>query len=250
MPYFLHELLIDYPVLSALQSLFMLAMLFDAYRRRVEQWWFYFLVFVPVLGAWAYFFAILVPQFDYKWPIWERKTPFEELRFRAQSSPTFANDFALGQRLLELGRYEEALVLLEAARKREPSHAPVCFNMAKSLYELHRSAAALPFVQAILDKEPRWEDYAAWRLLIKIQEDLQLDDATVETARHLVKLSPRMEHKYLLAEQLARHDHDGEARLVLENAIQEQQFVSAAVKRINRKWTKEARRLLGELAPK
>jgi len=247
---FLHQLLFDYPILSALQTLFSVGVLIEEYRSGVEPWWFYFMLFVPIIGAWAYFFVVFLPHFNFKAPFWERKTPVEELRFRAQNSPTFANDLALGHRLVELGRYDEALAPLQAARKREPNHAPVCFHLAKCLYELHKSSEALPFVQAILDKEPRWEDYAAWRLLIKIQQDLDLDDATLETARQLVKLSPRMEHKYLLAEQLARLDQDGEARLVLENALQEQQFVSAPVQRVNRKWTKEARRLLSELNPR
>lgn len=245
----LQMLLIEYPILSAIQSLFMVGMLIDAYRRGVEQWWFYFILFVPIIGAWAYFFVVFVPRFDLKFPFFERKTPVEELRYRAQNSPTFANDFALGQRLVELGRYDESLAPLESARKREPTHPQVCFHLAKSLYELHKSSEALPFVQAILDKEPRWEDYAAWRLLIKIQHDLNQADAAVETARHLVRLSPRMEHKYLLAEQLVHIDQDGEARLVLENALQEQQFVSAPVRRLNRKWVKEAKRLLNDLAP-
>lgn len=247
--FFFTDLLWHYPILSAIQSVFTIVMLIDAYRRGAEVWWYYVIIFMPLLGSWAYFFAVFLPRFDWKMPtLWERKTPVEELRYRAETSPTFANDFALGQRLVELRRYDEAIVPLEAARKREPNHAPVCFLLARCLYETERSADALPYVRAILDREPRWEDYSAWRLLIQIQEDLRLDDDAIETARQLVKLSPRMEHKVLLARQLARQDHDGEARLVLENALQEQQFVTGAARRMNRRWVKEARKLLSELA--
>lgn len=246
---YLNFLLMDYPILSVFHMAFLAAMVIDAYRRGVEAWWYYFIIFIPFIGALTYFFVIFVPQFNGKFPFWERKTPVEELRYRAQSTPTFANDFALGHRLVELGRFDEAIPPLEAARKREPNHAPVCFNLARCFYETNKSAEALPFVQRILDKEPRWEDYSAWRLLIQIQQDLQLDNESLETARQLVKLSPRMEHKVLLAEQLARLDQDGEARLVLENALQEQQYVTGAARRMNRKWVKEARRLLTELAP-
>ncbi len=246
---YLHQLMYDHPILSVFQTLFMIGMIVDAYRRRAEQWWYYLIFFIPLIGAWAYFFAVFLPRFEWTAPFWERKTPVEELRFRAKNSPTFANDFALGLRLAELGRFEEAIDPLRDARKRDADHAPACYQLARCLYEIDKAPDALPLVRKILDKEPRFEDYAAWRLLMKIQEDLNLDDDALETARHLVKVSPRMEHKFLLAQQLAQLNHDGEARMVLENALQEQQFVSGPVRRLNRKWEKEARRLLGELAP-
>lgn len=247
---FFHELLYEYPLLSLLERCFAIAMIVHAYRRGAEFWWYYFIFFIPVIGSLAYFFAVVAPRIQWKYPFFgEPKTPVEELEFRAQNSPTFANHFALGARLVELGRYDEALGPLEDARKREPDHSPVCFNLARCLYELHRSNEALPYVQKIIEKEPRWEDYAAWRLLMQIQQDLGLDDAVVETGRQLVKLSPRMEHKYLLGEQLARVGIPGEARLVLENALEEQRYVNGAVARQNRKWVRESKRLLRDLAP-
>ena len=181
----------SYPILSAFQMLFTIGMMVDAYRRGVEQYWYYFIPFVPFIGAWTYFFAIFLPHFTLTSPFWERKTPVEELRFRAKSTPTFANDFALGHRLTEMGRFEEAIEPLQNARKREPDHAPACFHLARCLYEIGQPAEALPFVQRILDKEPRFEDYAAWRLLMQIQTEMDLDEAALDTARQLVKQSPR-----------------------------------------------------------
>jgi hypothetical protein len=248
--YLFYDLLASHPLLYAVQLLFTIGMIVHAYRRGVEQWWFYVIFFVQPVGAWVYFFAVFLPHFQWTAPFWERKTPVEELRFRAQSSPTFANHFALAQRLIELNRFEEAIPPLQEARKREPDHSPACYALARCMFEIQKPNDALPLIQRILDKEPRWEDYAAWRLLIRVQEDLNLGDAALETARHLVKISPRMEHKYLLANQLAQMQQDGEARILLENALQEQQFVSAPVRRLNRKWVKEARRLLGELSPR
>ena len=134
--------------------------------------------------------------------------------------------------------------------RQEPDLAPACFRLAKSHYELGRSAEAEPLLQRILKKDSRWDDYSAWRMLLEVQEDLKKDEVVLDTARSLVKMSPRMEHKVMLATHLARLNHDGEARLILENALQEQQFVTGPVRRLNRRWVKEARRLLRELSPK
>ena len=249
----IHQFLFEHPYLSVLQTLFTVWMLIDAYRRGVQSWWFYVIFLFQPLGAWVYFFAE-------KWGHWEgvrglsgmfkRKTPLAELEFRARQSPTLANYLALGERLVELRRHEDAITPLEQARMLEPTHAPICFLLARCHYETAKSAVAFDLLRRIIDAEPRWEDYSAWKQMILVQQDLKQDDGVLETARQLVKLSPRMEHKFLLADQLARLRQDGEARLVLENALQEQQFVAAPVRRMNGEWIKQAKRLLSELSPK
>ena len=103
-----------------------------------------------------------------------------------------------------------------------------------------------------MTKEPRWSDYAAWRLLLDVQEDLKRHGGSmIDTARQLVKMLPRLEHKVILADRLARMKQEGEeARLVLENALQEQRFVTGAIRRVNRPHVRRAQRLLKELSPR
>lgn len=249
--YYFFYLLEDHPLVGIAYVGFVVWLLVDVHRRGVEQWWFYVILFFPLIGPLVYFFAEKWRHLDLRLPaggLFERKTPVEELEFRSRQSPTLANHLALAERFMELSRFEDAIRPLEAARKLEPDHGPVCYRLARCHYELGRPAEAMPFLVELVNRDPRWEDYAAWRLLVEVQEALG-HEAVVETARQLVKMSPRMEHKYLLAQQLVRHQLDGEARLVLENALQEQQFVTGPVARVNRKWVKEAKRLLRELTP-
>lgn len=252
MPLFLQEYLFAYPILLLLQSGFTLWMLVDAHRRGMQYWWFWIIFAFQPLGPWFYFFAEKWHDLSLPAPVaklLEKKTPIEELQFRAQQSPTVANNLALGERLIELGHFEEAIAPLEEARKREPEMGPVCYKLARCHHELGRPQQAAPLLAQLVARDPRHDDYAAWKLLMEVQEALGQESDVLETARQLVKMSPRMEHKYLLAEQLARHHQDGEARLVLENALQEQQFVSGPVRRLNRKWVKQAQKLLKELNP-
>jgi hypothetical protein len=247
----LQQFLYEYPILSLVMTAFTIWMLVDAQRHGQNYNWFWIILFLQPIGPFIYFFVEMRHRFSIPGlgRLFERKTPLAELEYRVRQTPTMANHLDLAERLIDLGRYEEAIAPLELVRKQDADFAPGSFNLARCHYELGRSAEAEPLLARVVVKDPRWEDYKAWRFLLMVQEDLKQDDNALETARQLVKTSPRMEHKVLLAGQLARLNHDGEARLVLENAIQEQQFVTGPVRRVNRKWVKEAKRLLRDLSP-
>ena len=54
----IRDLIFANPLLSVAQTAFMVWMLVDAYRRQADGFWFLVIFFVPVAGAWAYFFAV------------------------------------------------------------------------------------------------------------------------------------------------------------------------------------------------
>jgi ABC-type antimicrobial peptide transport system permease subunit len=58
------EFLLVHPYVSLAQTVFMVWMLVDAYRRQVEYYWFFIILFVPALGSWAYFFAVKIGDFQ------------------------------------------------------------------------------------------------------------------------------------------------------------------------------------------
>ena len=252
----IHEFLFGHPIVSVLQVAFTIWMAVEAARSGNSYWIWIIIVFQPI-GPWIFFFVemrervfgrlfVRLPAMSH---LFERKTPLDQLEYHAQQSPTVANQVALAERLVELGRFQDAVVPLEAALKREPDFAPATFKLARCRYELHDSAEAERLLTTIVSKDPRWSDYAAWRLLLDVQEDLKRHDALLDTARQLVRMAPRLEHKVILADRLARMNQEGEARLVLENALQEQRFVTGAARRINRPHVRRAQRLLRELSP-
>ncbi len=188
----LYEYLAAYPILSAAQSLFMLWMLFDAYRRGAEHFWFWVIFFVPVLGAWAYFFTTVAPHLgSSSFFQFQRQASLQELRYRAEQTPTLANNLALGQRLIARGEHAEAVPFLEAAHKVEPEHGSVLFALAQCYVQRNQLAHAAAFLERIIKRDPRWSDYDAWRLLIEIHEDAGHHEEALEKARELVKFARR-----------------------------------------------------------
>jgi hypothetical protein len=243
---FLYELIHSHPLISFAQTLFMVGMAVDAYRRRAEFFWYWVIFFVPIVGAWVYFFAVLAPHLGASgnagW--FQRKVSLEELRYRAEQTPTLAHNLALGQALIAKGAYAEAIPILEAAHKVEPEHGSVLFALAKCHAGVNQADHAAAFLERIIKRDPRWSDYDAWRLLIEIHRDAGHHEAAVDKERELVKFAPSLRHKCILGEILIDEGNKGEARALLEQAVADHTYTPATLRRPNRAWAKRAGKLL------
>jgi hypothetical protein len=238
-------LLNDYPYLALAQMAFMLWMAVDAYKRHVESFWLWVIIFVPVFGAWAYFFAVKAADFRHVslGSAFQRRTSLEELRYRAEHVPTLASHLALAERLMEKGLYAEAIPHLEEARKKEPEHGQVLYALAASHAAEGRYELAVPLLEGINRRDPRWSNYAAWRLLVETRTQSGDQPGALDTCRELVKLAPTLQHRCLLAEHLLDNGLAEEARTLLDRSLQDYYFAAGPSRRLNRAWAREARRL-------
>jgi hypothetical protein len=240
----IYELTQAYPWLALLQLAFTVWMLVDASRRGVDVFW-YWIIFTGI-GAWAYFFVFKVRDFR-GWHLPQRRESLQELRYRAEQTPTLANHLALAERLTEMKAYGGALPHLEAAQKKEAEHGQVLYLMAVCYARTDRPGQAVPFLERLTKRDPRWSGYRAWTLLIETYDREQKKPAALQSCRELVRLSPSLEHKCLLAEHLLQDGGGEEARRVLEGALEDHHFTSGPTRRRNRHWAKEARQLLKEI---
>lgn len=227
------------------QAVFTVWMLLDVYRRQEDAAWFWIILLVPVVGAWAYFF--LVKAGDYvglpSWLFDPRQPTLEELRYEAERAPTLARDLALAEALIEKAQHSEAIPYLEAALKREPDHAQVLYYLALCRTEQGHPEEALPLLERILARDPRWADYAAWRLQIAARAQNGDSQGALESSRELVRRAPTLQFQCLLAERLLVEGLAEEAQKVLEEALEAYRFAPSPFRRRNRRWAREAQRL-------
>ena len=88
-------------VLGFLQTAFMIWMLVDAVKRRVEFYW-YIIIFFP-FGEWVYFFAVKIHDFrQVRFRLAERAPSLRKLRFEAKQTPSINNKLALADWSLRL----------------------------------------------------------------------------------------------------------------------------------------------------
>jgi hypothetical protein len=227
------------------QAAFTIWMLVDAYRRQADYYWFFIILFMPVLGAWAYFFVVKFGDYQRlrDLPLFQRKTPLAELRYRAEQVPTLANRLSLAQRLVELHEHAEAVPHLEAVLKQEPTLSPALFALAKCHEEQERPEEAVALLEKILAKDGGWSNYAAWHLLIEVQAESGAGEKALATCRELARIAPTLQHRCLLGERLLAEGKNDEAAQLLQQSLEEHQFAPAYIRRRNYRWAGEARRL-------
>jgi hypothetical protein len=243
-------LLYEYPLLFLAQGGFVIWMLVDAYRRQAESFWYWVIVVVPFVGAWGYFFAVKAGdyrQLNFQ-SLFQPKASLEELRYRADQTPTLANHLAFAERLIDKGDCSTALPHLESALKMEPEHSRVAYCLAFCHVRLGHPKTAVTLLRSVVQREPRWSNYRAWRLLIEAQPQAGDPEGALETCRELARLAPSLEHQCLLAEHLLDKGLGDEARTLLERSLQDYYYTPGPLRRRNRRWASEARRLQKRVA--
>jgi hypothetical protein len=241
---YIYYLVAGHPILSMIMLAFSLWMLVDAYHRGVDFFWYWIILLVQPIGALAYFFVFKIQDFRNFKGWFHRRPGLQELRYRVTQVPTLANQLALGQRLIEKHEYAEALTYLESALTREPDHSQVLYCQAVCYVEMGQPQKGIPFLERIIARDRLWSDYSAWRLLIQARSDTGDQEGALKACRDLVKLAPNLRHRCLLAEHLLAQGQKQEARTLLDQGLQDHQFAPGPIRRRNRHWASQARRLL------
>ncbi len=252
MPYYDPYLYYGLSPLFLVQAAFTVWMLVDANRRGVESQWFWMILIFQPFGAWAYFFTHKVKDFQgghSQRPGWltilfNRRPSLQELRYRAEQTPTVANRFELGERLVEVGECAEAAPHLEAMLAREPEHCEALFLLAQARRGLGQPELAMPLLEKLVAKQPNWRDYEAFRTLVTVCDDAGESVAALVHCRELARVAPRLEHRCLLAEHLMDTDARDEARRVVEQGLADYHFTSGPARRRDGRWVSRAKQLL------
>jgi hypothetical protein len=233
------------------QAAFTIWMLIDASRRGVEYYWFWIILFFQPLGAWAYFFVYRIRNFDgglgWLTNLFQRKASVQELRHRAKALPTTANRLELAERLVQTGAYDEAQPHLEATLAHEPEHCLALFLLAQCYRGQRHPEQAVPPLQKLVARQPAWEDYEGWHMLIEVCREAGNLSGAVEHSREIARMAPCLEHQCMLAENLFRSGEKAEARQILERGLQEYRHLVSSSRRRDRHWFRNAKELLKDI---
>jgi hypothetical protein len=249
MPYlgFLYELSPLYLVQVALT----VWMLVDASRRGVDYYWFLIILAIQPFGAWAYFFMYKLKDFGTERNVltnlFHRPPSLEELRHRAERSATLASRLELSERLVEAHEFAEALPHLEAVLAREPEHCQVLFLLAGCQRGLGHPDRAVPHLQKLIARHPSWRDHQAWHTLIEVRREASDLPGALASCRELARISPSLQHKCLLAEHLLRTGEKVEAGKVVQQGLEDYQYLTGVSRRRDGRWVGKAKQLLKQI---
>jgi hypothetical protein len=233
------------------QGAFTIAMLIHAYRTGAEQYWFWIVLLFQPIGAWAYFFLVFLRTFSFGRGIstegwFERKLSSDELRYRAERTPTVTNRMALAERLMDEGKHADAIPLLEEVVADDPILCQAMYDLAVCHLACKQSDLAVGFLKKLLQRDYRWSNYRAWRVLIDAHMASNAPIQALDACRELAKMMPTLENKCLLAEHLLDNKLRGEAIQLLDQALEDYDYLPWTKRWQNWSWARQARKLLAD----
>jgi predicted Zn-dependent protease len=147
---------------------------------------------------------------------------------------------------MEKQAHAEASPLLEAALKIEPEHCFVLHALAVCRLATNEPEQAHAPLRTLLERDPRWASYLAWRTLIDVHLARRQPADALDACRELARRQPTLENKCLLAEHLLDNDWPTEAAELLDEALEEHQYAPWSARWRNGSWARKARQLLVE----
>ena len=238
-------------VLLILESAFSLWLVIDAIRRSAAYYW-YPVIMMP-FGEWIYFFMVKIhdPEFDSAREFYTRlttkKVTVEELKFRAEQSPSFANKTTLAQALYDQGSYREAAELFAEGVAMHDDSRDALYGLALSHGALAEYPEAIAGFEKLIALDPAFRDYAAYADFAQVLSQSGRLPEAKELLAGLVHNSPRLSHRVLYAHYLM-HDGQGEAAgEQLRVGLSEYDHAPRYVQRRNRAWARRAKQMLKQI---
>jgi len=225
-------------------------------RRGRNTIWIMALIFLPVVGALAYFIVEILPTLQHnrhvraaRQTVVEKLDPERELRAAQQAldvADTMANRLRVADALTELGRHPAALPLYQRGAGPRPDFR-TGEKLARSLYLNDRNDEAL----SVLDVLPRvtgQSDIDRTKLLrARILEDMGRSDEALELYTEIMDRMPGDEARCRCAALLLKVGRKSEAVRVLEEVEQRMKYIDRHTKASNGPMYEWAMKELGAL---
>jgi hypothetical protein len=224
---------------------FKIWMIVDANRKRLPHYWFYIIFFIP-LGGVAYFFLYKLKDIKFG-KIFVRAPSLDEMRYRHKSTPSVENHLGMGQALFEAKKNEEAAACFDEILKRYPENNEALFGAGVSRIELGKYTEAVELLEEVVKSHAAYMDYSAWPELARAQWEGNQRQDSLKTLRKLCRLNSRPDHQLILAQCFIQMELGTDARELLEEALRDHKHSPAYVKKTNRATITRMHQLLKKL---
>lgn len=219
-------------------------------------WWIPMVLFFPLLGPMAYFLSVGAlggGKGNGPWREYSQrraaKARIVEAQARLQHAPLPAVAAELAEDLASLGRHAEAEGHFRTALAKLPDRLDIAHGLALTLMAQGRSAEALPLLDSVCAREPRFRYGDAMLRLAQCLGESG-EDVRLETVlRELGKQSNGAEGRVRLAALLARTGRLDEARQLATVLLGDAPAWPRYLRHQNRRWVRLARQLAAGQVP-
>ena len=219
-------------------------------RRRPDTYWLWIILIIPGgLGALAYIFIEVLPDFGIlrdSLQVFPRRKRIKQLEGMVVDNPSIGNYEELGDLYLDDGQFVKARQCFDKVLAREESIDPL-YRRALSAIALNDLKAALPDLENVTARDPKYDYQRAAGLLAHVLGRLGERDRASTLFAEVTETSTLSETQYNYAAFLAETGRPAEAREWAERILRKKATMPDYIRRRERSWFQKAKSLVKSL---
>jgi tetratricopeptide (TPR) repeat protein len=220
-------------------------------KRRPETYWFYVIIFLGPLGAGVYIVAEVIPDLGLLKGTFRgfgQRSRIQSLEMQVIDNPSAGNFEELAELYFEQKKYAKAREALNRAITARSDSPHAFYLRAKSALAMGDYAAAIPDLEYVVSKDPKFDYYRATGLLGDAYARTgDLDKAALYLGP-AAQFSTTPETLYNYANYLKLAGQKEAAREWTEKLIAKKKTLPSYMRRVERPWFRKGKALQKELA--
>jgi hypothetical protein len=219
-------------------------------RRRPDTSWLYVILIGGSLGAIIYIFVEVLPDFGLlrgSLKVFPRRRRIRELEAIVIDNPSAGNYEELADLYLEEGKYQRARDCYNKAISSRTDSPDPFYRRGLAGIELGDFPAALPDLERVVAKDPKYDFYRASGLLAHTYANLGQPEKADALFQKTVQISTASETYLNYASFLASQGRNTEAREWAQKVLAKKPTLPGYLKRRERPWFRRAKGLLKQL---
>jgi hypothetical protein len=220
-------------------------------KRRPENYWLYVILFLGPLGAVIYMVAEMIPDLGLLKGTFQgfgQRSRIQNLEMQVIDNPSAGNFEELAELYFEQKKYAKAREALNRAITARSDSPHAFYLRAKSALAMEDYAAAIPDLEYVVSKDPKFDYYRATGLLGDAYARTgDLDKAALYLGP-AAQFSTTPETLYNYANYLKLAGQTQEAREWTAKLIAKKRTLPSYMRRVERPWFRKGKALQKELA--
>jgi hypothetical protein len=221
------------------------------FRRRPENYWFFVIIFAGPVGAAAYLVVEAIPDLGLLPGVFQsfgRRNRIKILETQILDNPSPGNYEELGELLLEQKRYQEGRDAFNHAISARNDSPHAFYHRGQCSLGLHDYAAAIPDLEHVVAKDPKFDYHRAAGLLADAYARSGRLDLAEPLFANVTQFSTTPETLYNHANFLKLQNRPTEAREWTQKLLAKKRTLPRYMQRVERPWFRKARSLEKDLA--
>jgi hypothetical protein len=214
------------------------------FRRRPENYWFYIIIFGGFIGAAAYLVVEAIPDLGLLRGTFQgfgRRSRIKALEIQILDNPSPGNYEELGELLLEQKQYEKGRKAFNQAISARNDSPHAFYHRGQCSLGLGDFAAAIPDLELVVAKDPKFDYYRAAGLLADAYARIGRLDLAAPLFDNVTQFSTTPETLYNYANFLMLQNRPAEARAWTQKLLAKKRTLPRYMQRVERPWFRKAK---------